>query len=256
MHNIMKALNYQTLRDNFLIYSLIAGILPMLSVFTEDNLNGGLVVVTVSMGISVFIGMALVIIVPRISGWDYTDKTMNYELLAGHKRSDVFWGRALMSIVWGLGIAIIVVGLPLLIISLVLGWVDNLDLGNTVFRLVLLIFPTFRLICELILITFLVKNCYLAMICGYMYVMFSTMADMFLIELSDFKFTTQLSVPNAMRLLDFSNYSMGFVNGEDIYIYETAIDSGFVAETIIVSLIGGAVCLLIGYFVFKKSDVN
>lgn len=258
MHNIMKAMNYQIRRDNFLIYSIIAGVFPIVSILIDNmkDLNGGMVVVNMGMGISVFMELALIILIPRICGWDYTDKTMNYELLAGHKRADVFWSRAILSIIWGLGIAIVVVALPLLIVSLILGWGNNLDFGNAFIRLLLTIFPLFRLICELTLLTFLLKNCYISIIFSYMYIMFSTMAVIFVEELSDFRFTSQLSVANAMRLLDFSNYSLGFVNGEDIYIYESAIEGGFAAETIIVSLIGGAVCLLIGFLIFKKSDVN
>lgn len=258
MRNVMKAMNYQIIRDNFLIYSIIAGVVPMISIFANgfDELNGGMAIVTISSGISVFMGIALVILVPRICGWDYTDKTMNYEILAGHKRADVFWGRALLSIVWGLSVAVITVGLPIIIVSLIFGWGNNLDLGNTVLRFVLVIFPLFRLICELTLITFLLRNCYGTIICGYMYIMFSTMAVMIIEEFGKFKFTSQLSVANAMRLLEFNNHTIGFVDGEDVYIYESAVESGFAVETIAVSLIGGIICLLIGYFAFKKSDVN
>lgn len=258
MRNVMKAMNYQIIRDNFLFYSIIAGVVPMISIFANgtDGLNGGMAIVGISSGISVFMGIALVILVPRICGWDYTDKTMNYELLAGHKRADVFWGRAILSMVWGLSIAVIAVALPIVIVSLIFGWGNNLDLGNAVLRFVLMLFPLFRLVCELTLITFLIRNCYGSIICGYMYIMFSTMAVLFAEEFGDFKFTTQLSVANAMRLLEFNNYTIGFVNGEDVYIYESAVESGYIAETIAVSLIGGIICLLIGYFVFKKSDVN
>lgn len=93
MWNIMKSQNYQTRGDNLVIYGfLIAFVFPVLgllmggdSIIFED-LNGGMYLM-ISSSMFPFAAMIMSLITAtRICGWDSTDKTINYEIMAGHSR--------------------------------------------------------------------------------------------------------------------------------------------------------------------------
>ena len=65
-----------------------------------------------------------------------------------------------------------------------------------------------------------------------------------------------LALLNIMQLLIFDNYKLQFIGGEDIPVFETALESGFALETMVVSLVVGVICLLVGYIIFRKRDMD
>lgn len=259
MNNIMKALNYQTRRDNFTVYVILACVVSFFVFFFAPDtkeLNGGMT--------AVFYGdcmMMMLVIVPlgmttRICGWDYADKTMNYEILSGHKRKDIYWGRFLVSMSWVTAITYIFLVIPLIVMTIINGWGDNLDLKNLIIRYALLIFPLFRSVCEYTLLTFIIKNGYLSLIFGFILADGVFGITMLLDEFNDIKTTVWITLTNFTELVTFSNYTFGYVNGEDICVYESALEPSVIIGTIAVSLIAGFICLFGGYLYFKKSDVN
>ena len=62
------------------------------------------------------------------------------------------------------------------------------------------------------------------------------------------------SLPNAVKLMYLDNSYLGFVNGEDVYMYETALEPWYIIATVLASVAVSALCLLCGYIYFKKSD--
>lgn len=260
MYNLIKALNYQTRRDNFLFYSVLAGcfsyILTIILYSEHGDLSklyGGEAVVVFGSscaGLAFFV----LILTARICGWDYGDKTMNYELLSGHSRGAVFWSRTLVSLCWCIPIGLIITVLPAAVFTLINGWGDNMDFGGAALRFLLLLFPLFRITCEIILLTFILKNCYLSMVSGFILTEITQIAVMFINELSSTKITYQLAVSNITALFEF-NEKMGYVNGKDITVYQTGLETAFVLGTILFSLGVGIICLIIGSLLFKKRDI-
>ena len=129
----MKALNYQTRRDNVVIYALLAGLLlPFLNVFVEmafdlDGLTGGLFFAQFGTTYPIVFAIVFVILVPRISGWDATDRTMNYEIMAGHSKKEVYFGRVLVSLLWAMVAGIVIMVVPLLVMTMINGWGENVN---------------------------------------------------------------------------------------------------------------------------------
>lgn len=120
MKNLIKAQLYQLKKDRLvqitfvgmlLILLMMAYINQLLAV-TEasglDTVTGGGFFANNLVG-AMTVGLMFVIIsVPRICGWDFTDKTTNYELMSGHIRREVYFSRIAVSLLVG------VIGLSLI----------------------------------------------------------------------------------------------------------------------------------------------
>ena len=55
-------------------------------------------------------------------------------------------------------------------------------------------------------------------------------------------------------MLDKSSF--GYIDNQDVIVYDTSLETGFILGTIGISLLIGAVCLFAGYRYFKKCDMN
>lgn len=258
----MKALNYQTRRDNVVIYALLAGLLfPFLTVILEtgfdlDGLSGGLFMAELGSNYPVVFSIVFVILGPRICGWDATDKTMNYEIMAGHSRKEVYFGRVIVSLIWSMVSGIVIMVLPVLVMTMINGWGENVNVYDAVIRYLLILFPMFRLICELILLTFLLRNCYVSMLVGWVLFDAALIGSMVYMELTEKQLTVQLAASNLITLFGFDNYKLEYVGGEDIPVFSAGLSSSMILGTVFVSLLVGGICLAIGYVVFQKRDMS
>ncbi len=260
MWNIIKAQNYQTKGDNLVILVLLAGLLlpagAILMDFDISELSGSLFMAQLGYVLPICLGMVLVILVSRICGWDAGDKTMNYEILAGHSRAEVYFGRVIMSVIWGLGSGIAMLALPVLGITAINGWGDSMNPGEAAICCVLFLFPMLRLICEFAMLAFLLRDCYKAMLAGWVFFAASMIGITVYEELTDRVLTVQLVITNMREVISFSNFKLEYIGGEDIPVYMTGMDASLIMGTILVSLLAGGACLAVGYVVFKNQDMN
>ncbi len=266
MYNLIKAQNYQLWRDNYIIYVLI-GIVGMtvlnlimtiqsIVVDTSELLNGGKFTAmgaTVYSIIYIFISLGFA---ARICGWDFTDKTLNYELLAGHTRREVYWSRALLSLVWVFGFSVALTVLPIGGVSVLTGWGANMSLSGALLRFGLSFLMLLRLTCFFIFISFVLKNCYLTLFVGYLAIMIPSFAALMINEFTKVEITYQLAFDAMITVLDFSNYKLGYVDGADILQFITDVEPEFLIGTVVLSVVMSAVYLLLGYVIFRKSDVH
>lgn len=263
MWNLIKAQNYQLKRDRAIKYmvciifgSQVLVFLDYLRTHSFSDLTGGYTAFYLGDINFIMLGMLVTLLSARIVGWDYTDKTINYELLAGHSRKSVYWCRVYVSLMWIIAGCTIFLFLPLLITGIINGWGYKVDMGNMLLRYVLTFFPLFRLFGECVLLTVLLKNCYMAMIIGWIMYEFSWVFIVMIEELIEYEFTVELCAINIYRLVYLSYSRLQYINGEDVLVYETVLEPGFIAGSIAVSLILGMAGLGIGYLYFKKSDIN
>lgn len=265
MYNLIKAQNYQLWRDNYIIYVLI-GIIGMTVLnlvmniqsitSASETLNGGTFTAmggTAYSVIYIFISLGFT---ARICGWDFIDKTLNYELLAGHTRREVFWSRALLSLVWVFAFSVALTFLPIGGVAVFTGWGDNMSLAGALMRFGLSFLILLRMTCGYILLSFALKNCYIVLFVGYIAMMIPAFAVMMINEFTKIEITYQLSFPALLTVLDFSNYKLGYVDGEDIVQFITDVEPEFIIGTVVMSLVLSAVYLLLGYTIFRKSDVH
>lgn len=263
MQNLIRAQKYQLKRDKVTrwIWTLFLGSLVVYFVSYMRNeslseLTGSHIPILLGEMNMIIMGIFVILITARVMGWDYTDKTLNYELMAGHSRGEVYLSRVFLSLVLNIVGCAIYLFLPLLLFGVINGWGYTTDMGNILLRYGLSFLPLFRLVGECVLLTVLLKNCYMVMIIGYV-LYYSSMVIMLVLEpLVDLKWTTQFCFVNFMKLLYMDKCRLQYINGEDVQVYQTALESELLTGTIGVSLIVGIACLGLGYLYFKKSDMN
>ncbi|MGN0394446.1 MAG: hypothetical protein ACI4EF_03725 [Coprococcus sp.] len=260
MWNLMKAQNYQIRRDNGIIYAILAAfILPILVYVSEGDigkLNGCLYVINGSIGYIYTVLIITLVVTSRICGLDQYDKTMNYEVLSGHSRKEVYMARVILSIVWSMiSIACIMI-IPVAVISMIKGWGINVKLSEVLLRCILLFCPVFRLICIFALIAFVIGNCYMTMLVGFIGFDFTLLAAMIIGEFKDIRLFSQFASINVMKLCSIDNYRTEYIDGKDVIVYQAALTHSQIASTVFVSVIVGIICLMAGYLLFRKKDIN
>ena len=255
MRNIIKALNYQTRTDNVTYYSILLAVFLTIFGMLDFDMTGSEYVALNGESISLLPVFLILMLGVRILGWDYADKTMNYEILSGHHRREVYFARVIVAHIWCIAFCVGFMLLPVLVFTLINGWGVTMDFGGMALRFALAIFPMIRIVCQYVLLVFLVKSAYIAWAVGYLLSMFAMFIPMLFEELMQIKFTYQLANTNLMKLFTF-NQSIGYVNGEDVTICHTELDPSMIIGTIGVSVAVSVICIVLGYIIFKKSDVN
>lgn len=261
MWNIIKAQNYQIKKDMVMLLGL-AGSAVIILIIIISGLDGrSFSEMTGSVYLSMA-GQALVYLFPflillfstRIAGGDFVDKTINYELLMGHSKWEVYFGRLATAVLWGISIVLILSILPTGFLTLVNGFGTNMDLEDMLIRYMLMLFPIIRLICGFVCLSFVLKNANLALIIGFLLTDGIIMATDILNELTDMVFTYQFALSNIKWLISDMNIVLGYVDGTDVNIYQTAVEPLIVTVTIIVSALMSIIYIFIGYITFKKRD--
>lgn len=262
MWNLMRAHNYQARRDNFVINAILIGLIMMVGMmlldapFSLSELSGDLCVVYGSQIWFIALSMVIVLLMPRLLAWDMTDKTINYEVMTGYSRTKVYLSRAIVSILWSVGVTMLLLLGVIGFFTFLNGWGNHMDAANTMKRILLLVFPLFRFACEVLLLTMLLKNCYVSMVIGFVLNETSMVIAMICEDFFGKTKRLGLAMMTCMELLDFTNYKFVYIGGEDVAVYETAIESSYVMSSIGVSLLVGVICLGIGYIVFRKRDMD
>lgn len=264
MNNLIRSQNYQLWRDNYMILvmlgiaaiSVLNIVLTLMNYNSSDPLNGGTYTAfTISAYAILYLGTSLAF-TSRICGWDFTDKTLNYEILAGHTRTSIFWSRTLLTFAWVFIACAIVTILPIGGVTLFTGWGPNLSIGGALMRFGLGLLITLRLTCFFIFLTFTFKNCYLTLFLGYLSFMVGTFSMLIELFVKDFKVTYQIAFNNYLIIMDLSNYKLGYVEGEDIVQFITTLEPDLLIGTIVCSVVMSIVYLLLGYTIFRKSDIH
>lgn len=199
-----------------------------------------------------FVSMAMLFVaitVPMMCGNDFLDKTTNYELLSGHIRREVFFGRAIPTIIVGTLGYMIASTAPVIATTIKNGWGDYISIEDACFRLFLMFFPVIRIICELIFLSFIIKNPYIVMALGWLSVMIGNM----LIGTGGYFSLGITTIGKVVTVDSWSTYGLE----ENInFIYDAAFPAADVALVIISSVVVSAASLYLGYIFFKKDDLN
>lgn len=262
MWNIMRALNYQTKRDNVIIIGFCFAFFLQIVAFLGNGSaepgewNGCSVVVLCSEIYPILIGLLPLVITCRICGWDFDDKTINYELLSGHSRYSVFWARVTVSFLWSIVGTAAVIFLPIMGITIAGGWGYGLNAADMALRGLISFFPMFRIICVWILMTTLLRSSYKTLLLGYLLFDGTALITVIAEESQKAIHFSVFSLANLMKLLNLSNYTMVYINGEDVAVYRTALETSEIYSSIFVSLAVGTVCLALSCGVFYRRDMS
>lgn len=255
----MRAQNYQIKRDYLVIIGfLVCLVLPVLGIYLADigvdNMDGSLFTVAM-FGIFPFTFLVLsLILVTRICAWDMNDKTINYELLAGHLRIEVYFGRVFSALAWTFVGCILVSLIPILIFTALKGWGHSLDMGEAVIRYAVMLLVLFRCVCELALLTFLLRNSHAALVLGFVISDFGTLFSV-IMESMEIKIDWQLASANLINLSDVSNYRNIMIGDMQVTVYEAALGTSELIHSVVASIVVGIVCVAIGYAAFRRRDM-
>lgn len=258
MWNIMKAQRYQVRRDK-IVYGMILFALALSGIFLlqmimemPEGLSGSAVIA--EMGSLFLMGslLFLLVIAADIMGNDFADKTINYEVLSGHSRKEVYFGRVIPAVVYGvLGTMILSAFWPFLI-SVTQGWGSLMEAKGVWIRYGLLVFVLFRLICEVAFLTMITKNTHITYLVGFCL----SYAEIIIIALLDSENWYLMGMGSCMKLLSFEEWSTTFLNEQEQIFYNSALNPEMIIETIAASLIFGILSLVLGYVYFKHDDLN
>ncbi len=260
MHNIIKALNYQIKRDNFLIYAILAGLASIAISFTFDSgifsrYTGSYFFGYCGGNFFGAVSFISILLSTRICGWDYADKTLNYEILSGHSRNEVYWSRVIVCLGWSMAVCVGVMLVPFIVCIAFNGWGVSMDFGGAVIRFLMLLFPTFRTICETMLFTFITKSCFTGMALSFIYVENTSVTTSMIEVFSTYEFSWEFPFTMFMDLT-YMNSKMDYIDGKDVEVFITAMEPSLVTSTVLSSLGFGIGCILLGYIIFKKSDMR
>lgn len=261
MWNIMKAINYQVRRDNLTVYTFLFLVpIPFLTFIfnpgSMEGLTGSLYMANyLSEGILLAV-IAAAVLSSRICGWDFNDKTINYELLCGHSRESVFFGRVLTAVLWSLLAAGLILFMPLILFTVLHGWGPSMELSDAVLRILLFLLPYFRQLAFFILLTFLFSNSSGGLTGSLVTFMASFLGIEILEDTKHISLTAQLSITNMMELLTFSNSRNKLIGGEEIPVYTSSVSSDMIWGSILFSVVMIIIYIGIVYVYFKKRDMS
>ena len=262
MWNLIKAQNYQIKKSNLTYITFLIGIAMAFLPLTEltsgglENTSGGLYALSFLAIIPLVFIIFSILLGSKIFAGDMADKTINYELLSGHSREEVFFSRCILAFGWGLLGSIIITVLPLILMGLILGWGKEVILEEFICRYLLILLCAVRYLSEIILIAVIVRNSIISSVLGYVLIGISTILAMLLEEFLGTKPGHIFVGYEIEELGAVSNSQLLIVDGEKIRQYMLTLDSRFIAGSITTNVVAVIVFLLLSYVMFRKWDMK
>lgn len=258
MKNIIRSAYYDLRHSKLfvVVYLLTAVMLSVSAMINVDEKGCGFVIAEnayIYWETSAFI---VALVVGIICNDDHIDKTINYEILAGHSRLSIFMARSLFGILLAAAAATMINFFPLAAGSMLKGFGDMLVFKDMIIRQLLCFFPYLRFAAFVTVICFIIKNPYVVIAAGFI---ISEMGMGFA-EVFDHGKSVCISIFNLGLLADFSAwviYNLDPVNGIVYYgRFNGELDMDVIVGTILVSLIMTVFYLFIGYGIFRRDDMD
>lgn len=258
MLNIIKSQMYG-IRHNIFTYisvaltivALITGTINNLDMLGSETPTGSLFFATSGEFMSFGVFIIVSIGASCVSGWDFDDNTINYEILYGHSRCQVYWARTFTAVVFGIISGILFIITPSLIFTIINGWGYAIPLKEAVIRCLLALFPILRISAFAVFLSFLVRKSWGAGIICFFALYIEIIISLFKESESHY-----MASENLLEILSFSNMAYGFANGEDVMIFKDTLSGQFIGITVILSVVMFAGTLWAGYALFRKRNLQ
>lgn len=260
MKNIIKAQLYQ-LKKERILYVIFGVILVMqitmmvgeLDFINSSDVSAGFYAAGAGSNVAIMSLMFAMMFTGVVCSTDFMDKTANYELLGGHLRRDMYFGRTVLSLVIGTAGTMVIGAAPVILCSVWYGWGDTVRFGDLFVRWILCVFPIIRVICEFIFFSYIIKNSYIIMLLAFLISM-SGAAYMQLVKDGSLHF---LGIGSLYCLFDCKPWATFTLVGErTITVYDTTIYAGDILAVIAFSVIFGSIFIWMGYCFFARDDLN
>ena len=262
MKNLIKAQLYQISRTR--VYYLVFITLMMLAVLfgAVEYLNGTdnleewqkltasdfatrmeMVVSIAMMGIAFFAAF--------FCADDFSDKTMNYEMMSGKLRKQTYFSRASITIVFCTIFGLVMVSTSLGVSYMLTGWGDSVPFSAAAVRILLLVFPFFRVSCLFIMIAYFIKRPGFAFLTDYM-----VFAIASLIKAADDESGVLTVFSTVGSIMRYKEWHIFGLESPVEMVYTPMPESGLIIRCILVSLAVGGLYLLLGYNFFHTDDLE
>lgn len=251
MNNIVKSQIYQLKKDRLIlsIFILVA-VIEIIQVTVGEG--------ACAESASDFIGMIgsipysviymfVAVLIARVCGADFGDKTFNYEIMSGHTRRETYISRAGISIIAGVAGVAVLANLSIVLATLIHGFGTKISVGTVVLHQVLCIFPMIRIMSFFIFLIFAIRNQYIVMLLGFL-----------TFSISELLGTIQsyvLSITNLAMLCRYESFSTFALSGGEYYVYEGSLSISTIVLTIVISLVMSTFWLYVGYVFYQKDDL-
>lgn len=260
MWNVIRSQFYQLKKDilawGVTLLALAATFIMNLDSF-EEKMTGSQVTTLMSENMCIMAGMlVLLIIVANVMGKDFMDKTINYEIMSGHTRKDVFFGRLIVATTVGVICSFLVIIAVPVTLTIVNGWGNTMELQGVLIRFSLVFITLFRIAWELAFLTILAKNPYVTYLVGYIFSMVQLFTITVKMNFTDLEISPLLPVANCFNLCTFQDWETFFIDETDKIFYNSAITLETVLWAIIPSIVIGGIMILLSYVFFKHDDLN
>lgn len=260
MWNVIRAQIYQ-LKQDFLAWGVTA--LAILCIFIlnldsfDEKATGSQVFTIMGDNLSIMAGfLVLMIMVANVMGKDFMDKTLNYEILSGHSRKEVFFGRLMVATTAGVLLSFLVIISVPVVLTAINGWGNTMELQGVLIRCALVFITLFRIAWELAFLTTITKNPYVTYLVAFVLANTQIIITTAQIHFEDFKASPLLPVANCLNLFTFQDWSTFFLDETDQIVYSSAVTLEMVLWAIIPSIVIGAIMVLLSYVFFKHDDLN
>ncbi|ADU22650.1 hypothetical protein [Ruminococcus albus] len=262
MKNLIKAQLYQISRTR--VYYLVFITLMMLAVLfgAVEYLNGAdnleewqkltasdfatrmeMVVSIAMMGIAFFAAF--------FCADDFSDKTMNYEMMSGKLRKQTYFSRASITIVFCTIFGLVMVSTSLGVSYMLTGWGDSVPFSAAAVRILLLVFPFFRVSCLFIMIAYFIKRAGFAFLTDYMIFAVSN-----LIKSADDESGVLTVFSTVGSIMRYKEWHIFGLESPVEMVYTPMPEAGLIIRCILVSLAVGGLYLLLGYNFFHTDDLE
>ena len=264
MINIIKSLNYSAKRDTMNWIAIITMlILPMFILYLSSFVNGGSLleltpsVYFASQNMAVvftLLTFGTLIFACKMVAGDASDKTINYEFMAGHSRDKIFAARTLAGFIWGAVLVFIIWMIPVGIMYLILGWGPETDMKEVLIRCLLTFFPILRICAFDMMLASLVRSAGKGIALGYAVMLVVSFITSFAQDILEIEITYPVGMTNAAFLLVSENSRFVVMDGRQVQVFDTAVTGDMIWKTILVSLIFVAIYTIAAYINFRKTD--
>lgn len=252
MCEIIKSLFYKE-KNNVIIYLMILCviILPVLNIsnISDTKITGSVLAVN-NIGSCFYYLLLCLVISGIVIGSDFIDKTINYEIMSGHNKEQMYFGRLIVAFIITILSLFVALVVPFILVSLKDGWGETIYLKDFVIRVLLMVFPIFKFISLIQLLSFVLKNHYGAIGFG------------FAVAFMEFTLSSFDAIPEVFnKFLIFDNLKTLFtfetkINEVGAISYISNISNSDMMNIIIANISIGFCFVMIGYLFFKKSDLE
>lgn len=264
MYNIIKSLNYSARHDTTNIITIISMLgVPAFVAYLTGLINGdSMQKMTPSvyfggqtMGtVFVFMCFGIMILSCRLVAGDASDKTINYEFLAGHDRGSIFAGRMTAGFLWGAVLNFILMMVPVFAFECLYGWGLETNKTEVLIRCGLVFFAIVRFAAYSMMLATITRSAGKGIALGYATLMVIAMVQSVFEEMLNISVIYPTALTNACNLLVSENSKNVVIDGKTVTVFDTSVTTDMAVKTIVVSVIFTVIYMLITYVNFKKKD--